>query len=198
MLISQEILEDAIVDILSFALDTLATRVARGENNLFTVGDGTGDPNGIVTASTAVSPDQDPSGDAIINLFHSVDPAYRNANARFMAHDTIWAEVRKLKDTTNQYLWQPGLQLGQPDRLLGFPTVMNQDMITTTTANDRYMLFGDISKYIIRDVASGLRLKVFRELYGASDQIGVSALIRIDGDLLDAGTNPVKHLEGVT
>ena len=199
--VSQEMVEDGVIDIINFALDTVATRVARGENALFTTGTGSGQPNGITIAATSAQTiDLGTSGDPIIDLFHSVDPAYRNTSSRFMAHDSVWASIRKIVDDSGgsglgNYLWQPGLQAGMPDRLIGVPTIMNQDMDNdgTTTGNE-WLLYGDISKFIIRDVASGLRLKVFRELYGASDEIGIAALIRIDSDLLDAGTHPVKVL----
>ena len=129
----------------------------------------------------------------IIDLEHSVDPAYR-PNSIWMFHDTILAAVRKLKDVTSgQYLWQPGMQAGVPDRLLGYRYVVNQSMTGTQAQAAKIVLFGDFSKYKIRDVA-GVRLVRLDELFAQTDQVGFVAFLRSDGNLLDAGTAPIKHL----
>jgi HK97 family phage major capsid protein len=61
------------------------------------------------------------------------------------------AAVRKLKDTTGQYLWQPSLMVNQPDMLLGYPVYENPDMVATGTAA-KSIIFGDFSSYYVRQV----------------------------------------------
>jgi HK97 family phage major capsid protein len=67
------------------------------------------------------------------------------------------AEVRKLKDTTGQYLWQPGLQLGQPDRLLGYGTSTWEQM-SDMTANQFPIAFGNWSRAYVLANRVGLRV----------------------------------------
>ena len=102
-------------------------------------------------------------------------------------------ELRQLKDGDNQYLWQPGYQLGQPDRLLGYRVFTNQKMQSSIATGTETMLFGDLSKYQVRMVN---RIRFYRlvERHRENDQDAFLAFMRFDGDLLDAGTNPVKHL----
>jgi HK97 family phage major capsid protein len=144
---------------------------------------------GSVGAGYAVTADE------VIALVHSVDPAYRT-NARFMFHDAQLAQLRLLKFSIGSdqvaYMWQPSLQAGNPDRLLGYPYTVNQSMTSVLTVNEKAILFGDFSKYVIRDVAE-IRLRRLEELYAGTDQVGFIAFMRSDGNLLDAGTDPVKH-----
>jgi HK97 family phage major capsid protein len=66
-------------------------------------------------------------------------------------------------------------------------------MSATFTTGQKLMLFGDLSKYLIRDVSS-IRLVRLEERYADLDQIAFIAFMRSDGNLLDAGTRPVKWL----
>lgn len=197
--ITSELMQDSAFNMASELGSLLGERVGRGTNAHFTNGTGSGQPNGVVTAcagtteitsgATAID------GDDLIDLFHSVDPAYRaSPSCRFMMSDTYAGICRKLKDSTDQYIWQPGLQSGVPDVILGKPVTINQDMESgTPTTADNVILFGDFSKYIIRE-ASSIRLVRLNELYMGNDQVGFTIFWRGDGDLLDAGTNPIYNL----
>lgn len=199
VLVSVELLQDSAVDIPALLGRLLGERIARILNTHFTTGTGTGQPNGIVTASSAgVTGGAGVVGvftaDNLIDLLHSLDPAYRGPNTAWMMRDSSVATLHKLKETTNQYIWQPGLQAGQPDLLLGFPLIVNQD-IAATALSAKSVIFGDISKYWIRDTLpfSLLRLD---ERYADLHQVGFLAFGRFDGDLIDSGTDPVKHFIG--
>lgn len=195
VLVSAELLQDSAFNLAGLLGDILGERLGRKTNADFTTGSGTGAPKGIVTASTAgktAAATNAITADEIIDLYHSVDPAYRGS-AAFMLHDSIVAIIRKLKDSTNQYLWQPGMQAGVPDRLLGHPVVVNQSMASSLSASTKAILFGDLSKYKVREVGS-IRLRRLVERYADTDREAFIAFWRGDGDLLNAGTNPVKHL----
>lgn len=191
--ISMELLQDSAVDIEAFIGGLLGERLARRVNTELTTGDGTGDPNGIVTASslgkTAAATGAITS-DEIIDLFHSVDPAYRQSpKARFMFNDSTLAAIRKLKDGQNNYLWQMGdVRVGAPGTLLGQPYSVNQAMDSIATAK-RVIVFGDFSKYYVRKVGSPV-VGVRREYYWPN--IGLAGIVRLDGDLIQTGA--VKHL----
>ena len=195
VLVSSELLRDSEFNLANIIGNLLGTRIARKTNADFTTGDGSAKPNGIVTASTLGKTTASTTAitfDELIDLQHSVDPAYRPA-ASFMLHDLVLAAIRKLKDGNGVYIWEPSAQLGVPDRLMGYPLQINQDMSATITATDITVLFGDFSKYKIREIGT-IRFRRLQELYAATDQEGFMAWWSGDGDLVDAGTNPVKHL----
>jgi HK97 family phage major capsid protein len=190
-----ELIQDSAFDILGFVSARAGERIGRTMAEGYTTGDGVSKPSGIVTDATsgvtAAAVDAITS-DEVIDLFHSVDPSYRGS-AKFMFHDNVLAALRKLKDGEGQYIWQRGMSEGVPATLYGAPYTINQNMSSTITTGDKTMLYGDLSKYVIRDVGS-VRVVILRELYAAADQVGVLVLMRTDGHLIDAGTNPVKYL----
>lgn len=193
--VSVELIQDSAFDIAAVLGSLLGERIARILNTHFTTGDGTAKPQGIVVASTlgiTAASATAITGDELIDLIHTVDPSYRTPGAGFMMNDNTVSAVRKLKDGNAAYLWQPSLQLGTPDRLLGWPVNINQDM-ASIAATAKSVLFGQYRKYKIRMV-NQLRVRRLVERFADFDQEGFVSFQRADGDLLDAGTNPVKHL----
>lgn len=191
--ISMELLQDSAVDIEQFIGELLGERLARRVNTELTTGDGTGDPNGIVTASsagkTAVSTTAF-TADELIDLLHSVDPAYRmSPKARWMFNDTTLKAIRKLKDGDGTYIWQMGdIRSDAPGTLLGKPYSINQAMVDAATGT-KPIVFGDFAKYYVRKVGSPV-VGVRREYYWPN--IGLAGIVRLDGDLIQSGA--VKHL----
>lgn len=192
---SVEFLQDTAVPFEGIIGGMLGERIARALNAHFTTGTGTAQPNGVVTAAgtgkTTASATAITYGE-IVDLVHSVDPAYR-ANARFMMNDAVFAYVRKIVDGNSLPIFQDGGRSGAPATILGYPVEINQSMASAVTTGQKTMAFGDFSKYLIRDVG-GIEVLVLRELYMANRQVGFVAYSRHDGDLLDAGTDPVKLL----
>lgn len=191
--ISMELLQDSAFDIETFIGELIGERIARRVNTELTTGDGTGDPNGIVTASalgvTAASTTA-VTFDELIDLQHSVDPAYRQSpKARFMFNDTALKAVRKLKDGDGSYIWQMGdVRTGVPGTLLGSLYSINQAMPAMTTGLKAF-IYGDFNKYYVRKVGSPV-VGVRREYYWPN--IGMAGIVRLDGDLIQTGA--VKHL----
>lgn len=193
--VTEELLEDSAFDMAGVVGSMLGERIGRILNTKFTTGTGAATPRGIVTASsTSVTAASATAikADEVIDLVHSVDPAYR-IGAAFMLHDSILAYLRKLKDGNGQYLWQPGMSAGVPDRLYGYPVFINQDMDSTVAATKKTILFGQLNKYKVRQVRD-IRMYRLQELGRLSDYDTFVAFIRADGNLIDAGTHPVKYL----
>jgi HK97 family phage major capsid protein len=191
--ISMELMQDSAINIEQFIGELLGERLARRVNSELTVGDGTGDPLGIVAASSAGKTSASATlftADEIIDLLHSVDPAYRaSPKCRFQFNDGSLAQIRKLKDGQGQYLWQMGdIRVGEPGRLLGQNYSVNQAMVAAATGT-KPIIFGDHSKYIVRKVGAPV-IGVRREYYWPN--IGLAGIVRLDGDLLQTGA--VKHL----
>lgn len=172
-------------------------RIARITEERFTTGNGTTTAQGIVTGAsvghTAASTTLIDSND-LLDLEHSVDPSYRRGGTvGFMMHDSILKVLRKLKDSDGRALWQNSLTEGEPQRLSGFPIYINQEMASAPVAGAAVMVFGDLSKYKIRDV-SNFRLLVSEHRYLEFDTLAIVAHSRHDGRILNAGTNPIKKM----
>jgi len=194
VLVSKELMNDSAFNMGQVIGTILGERLGRIQNTHATTGTGSSQPNGIVTASTAgvtAASATVVTMDEVMNLEASVDAAYR-PGAMWMFNDTTRNEIRQLKSADSIYHWQPGAQAGDPDMLLGYPFIVNNDMADTATA-EKSILFGQLSKYLIREVL-GVTLVQLNERYADYHQVAFVAIMRFDGDLLDAGTNPVKHL----
>ena len=199
VLVSNELIQDGAVNIDQLLTRLLTERIGRITNTHFTTGDNSSKPNGIVTASTSgktTAAEGAFTALEIMDLEHSVDPAYRKSGkAKFMLHDTILKEVKKLVigSADNRPLWDPAiLKMGTPATILGYEYVINQDMASSLVADAKVMLFGDFSRYIIRDVR-GFDLLRLVERYADYDQVGFFGFMRTDGRLVSGGT-PYKHL----
>ena len=196
-----ELLQDATIDMSAFINGRLLQRIGRIQNQHFTTGTGSGQPNGVVTA--AASGKVGTTGqtttvifDDLVDLIASVDIAYRIPDqSKFMTSDANMAKVRKLKDSQNRPLFIPGwdgLGKAMPDTLLGYPVIINND-IAAMAANAKSILFGNFSKYYIRDA---LQVSLFRfedSAYMKNGQVGFLAWMRSGGNLLDSAS--VKYYQ---
>ncbi|RWN58749.1 phage major capsid protein [Mesorhizobium sp.] len=190
---SYELAQDSIFNMENLLGGLLGKRLGRIANNELTVGDGNGDPNGIVTASSlgkTAAAVAAVTYDEIIDLVHSVDPAYRQSpKVRFMFNDLTLGALRKLKDGEGRYIWTMGdVTNGVPGNILGYRYSINQAMANLATGN-KTMIFGDFSAYFVRKVGSPV-IGVLRERFWPD--LGIAGLIRFDGELGD--TAAVKHL----
>jgi HK97 family phage major capsid protein len=196
--VPNELMQDSAFDIAKLLGELLGERLARTENTYFTTGTGSSQPQGVTVGASTGKTTASATAitfDEIIDLIHSVDPAYRaDPSFGLMAHDNIWAAVRKLKASgTGEYLWQPSVQAGQPDRILNYPAHVNQQMASAITTGLKTMLAGAFKKFKIRQ-AGGVRLVRLNERYAEADQTAFLAFVRVDSRVLDAGTDPLKLL----
>lgn len=190
---SLELARDSIFNMESLLGSLLGERLGRVANTQLTTGDGTGDPNGVVTASTlgkTAAGTAAVTSDEIIDLIHSIDPAYRQSpKVRFMFNDLTLAAIRKLKTGDGEYIWTMGdIQGGVPGTLFGYRYSINQAMANLGTGA-KTMLFGDFGKYFVRKVGAPM-IGVVRERFWPD--LGIAGLIYLDGELSD--TAAVKHL----
>lgn len=198
VLVPSEHLEDDQYNLAGDIGGMLGIRLGRITATKAATGSGSGTFEGIVTGAalgvTAASATSF-TADKIIDLIHSIDPAYRSMpGVGFLMHDAIIQYIRKLKDGEGRFIWQPGLDTGNPDKILGYKVNICQEMDSTVATTKKVMLFGELSKYKIRRVRE-MRLYRLEERYRDLDQDGFIAFIREDGKLLQAGTNPVKYLQ---
>lgn len=197
--VSRELVEDTAVDLLGY----LARDCGRSLGNAFgahaVTGTGSSQPSGIVTGSTAgVTGGAGVTGaftaDNLIDLFYSVIAPYRaSSSCAWLMRDATVASVRKLKDNSNQYLWQPSMQIGAPETLLG-KQLYTDPNVAAVGLSAKSVLFGDMSTYFVRMV-NGVRFERSDDYAFNTDLVTFRAILRADGALVDT-TGAVKHFIG--
>jgi len=193
VLVSEELVTDASFDLEEYLTTELGTRIGILANTAFWIGDGSGKPTGLATTvqtgvTAATGNTTTIPADNLFDLFHSVKAAYRR-NAHWAMNDATAKALRKVKDTTNQYLWQPGLTAGQPDTLLTKPVAIDPD-IPTPAANAKSLYFGDFKRAYTVRVTGNVFLHRMTERYADNGQIGFRGYQRFDGKQIN--TEAVK------
>ena len=202
-----ELVQDSFIDIEAYVQGVLAMRLGRIQNTHFTMGTGVAQPRGLVTALTTgktglTGQTATVLYDDLVDLEHSVDPAYRHeASAGYMMHDSSVRVIRKIKDTQGRPLFVPGYETGvpgsQPDRLMGRPIYINQDM-PVMAANAKSIAFGQLSKYIIRDVMDLTLFRMTDSAYTLRGQIGFVGFLRTGGNFVDVGGAAKLYVNSAT
>jgi len=192
--VSYELLQDSAFDFVQIVGRIGMERLGRIINQHLTTGTGSSQPNGLITATSAGKTSASNSAVTmaeLIDLYHSVDPAYRNA-ASWMFNDSTLSLIKKLTigSADDRALWQPSFVAGEPDRILGSPFIVNQD-VASFGADAKPIAFGDLSKYYIRRVGQ-TRIRRSDDRHIENDQSVFVMFERIDGELMD--TSAVKHL----
>ena len=185
--VSDELLQDSVFDVEGYIATEFARRVGDAEEAAFINGDGSGKPygmlhdtNGAATGVTAASATA-LTADELIDLVYSLKAPYRK-RALFLFNDQTIKAIRKLKDGNGQFLWQPGLQVSQPNTLLGYRYETSTHM-PLIGAGAKPVLFGDMSSYWIAD-REGRSIKRLNELYASTGQIGFRVTQRLDARLV--------------
>lgn len=191
-----ELVQDSFIDIEAYINDLLAMRLARIQSAHMTTGSGTGQPRGLITAASAgkvgaTGQTATITYDDLVDLEHSVDPAYRTRpGVGWMMHDQSLKVIRKIKDGMGLPIFVPGYEAGvpggAPDMLLGRPITINQDM-AQMAANAKSVAFGDFKKYIRRVVMDLTLFRMTDSAFTLNGQIGFVAFNRAGGNLIDAG-----------
>lgn len=187
-----ELLQDSAIDLEAHIRQRLTERLGRITNRMFTVGTGTSQPHGAVAGAAAGKIGASGQTTAVtwedlIDLIHSVDPAYRrSANCSLMFHDNTLRELKKLKDNDGRPLWLPGIDVAEPATIAGQRYTINQDM-PVMAAGAKSILFGDFSRYIIRDVMQVALFRMTDSAYTKLGQVGFLAFMRSGGRLMDTG-----------
>lgn len=203
-----ELLQDSQIDIVSVVMQRLRDRIGRISNTGYTVGTGTGQPFGLTAvASTGKTGTTGQTltiiYDDLVDMVDSLDAAYLDnpvsvpqlagAEPGWMFSQTMRRVVRKIKDTAGRPIWTPsydeGMSSATPDRLLGYPVYINNDM-PVPAANAKSLAFGNFQKYFIRDA---MDVSIFRfddSAYMTKGQVAFLAWARTGGNLMDL--NSVK------
>ena len=199
---TQKSLDDIFFNVESWLSEELANTFAIAENSAFTVGDGIKKPKGLLAYPTATTTDgtrpfgtiqyhktgvaanfpaTNPS-DLLVDVIHSLKSGHRTG-ARWMLSGLTLANIRKWKDSEGNYLWQPGLQAGQPSLVLGYPVTENEDM-PALGANAFCLAFGNFQKaYTIVD---RIGVRMLRDPFTHKPYVSFYTTKRVGGFLKDS------------
>lgn len=185
--VTEELLYDNAFNLENYIMQQFGKALANAEEDAFINGTGTGQPLGILAATggadvgvtaksaTAITADE------LIDLIYSLKRPYRKS-AAFLLNDQTLAAIRKLKDNYGQYLWQPSLQAGEPDRILGY-AAYTSPYFPAVAAGKAAVAFGDFSYYNIGD--RGTRsFAELKELFAGNGMVGFVAKERVDSKLV--------------
>lgn len=184
VLVSLQLLQDSAFDLNTWLPKKLGERIGRATAAHFITGTGTGQPTGITVGVTVGKTTLAGQGTAIIyddliDLEHSIDPAYRNGDVRYLMNDATLKVIRKLKDTQGRPLWVPVPTPGFPATVNGIPYTIDQGM-PVPTLNTVGILFGNFKAgYIIRQV-NDVQMVRLAERYADFLQVGFFGFSRLD------------------
>ena len=202
--VSQEFLADSNIDVIGFLGQQAGNAIGYAVNNALTVGTGTVQPNGIVTASslgvtggtaTATRGTGGFVADDLIDLVYSLDGAARRLPGfGVMANGASIGAMRKLKTSGGDYVFVPSIQPGTPDSILGYPLIENPAMANSGSAA-KSVLAGHFPSYYVRTVG-GIDVARSDDFAFNTGQVTLRFQIRVDGNLPQ--TTHVKHFLGGT
>lgn len=197
---TQKLIDDAGWNVESWLSKKVSDIFSRKENTAFVVGTGVGQPRGFTTYSTAATADSSRNwgvlehvatgnagdfassnpADVLFDLISRFKPGYLSG-ANWVTRRTVIAKVRKFKDTTGQYLWQPALQAGQPDSLVGYAITMAEDMPALASGSLSLALGNFAEGYTIVDRAG---IRTLRDPYTSKPFVQFYTTKRTGGDVL--------------
>jgi HK97 family phage major capsid protein len=199
---TQKLLDDAIINVEEWLTNRVANKFARSENTAFVTGDGIGQPRGFLSYTAVATGDASrawgsleyvPTGadaafatsngaDCLIDLMHKLRSGYL-PKASWLFPRSVADLIRKFKEnTTNAYIWQPGLQAGVPSTLLGHPIVLAEDMPSIASGSFS-VAFGNFEEgYTIVD---RIGLRVLRDPYTAAPFVKFRCSKRVGGDVVN-------------
>lgn len=184
--LSTELLQDSEFDLEEYIAAEFARAFGIAEEEAFCVGTGINQPTGIFTANggevgVTAAANNAITADELISLVYALKSPYRR-NAKFLMNDATVSMIRKLKDGNGAYPWQPSVQAGQPDRLLGYE-LHTSPYVPVVAGGAFTVAFGDFKNYWIGDRA-GRTVQRLNELYATNGQIGYAATERVDGKVI--------------
>ena len=187
--VSNELLSDSYYDLEASLIELFARSIATAEEQAFISGNGTTEPQGILTALSAkassfiTSKGAEISADDVINLQYSLKRPYRK-NAVFLCSDAAISHLRKLKDSTQNFIWQNSLTEAEPPKLLG-ANVYTTPFMPAVTSGEVPILYGDFADYFVIGDRGERTVKPLRELYALSDCTAYLMIQRVDSRLIN-------------
>lgn len=188
--VSEELLQDSDFDISSYLAERFGKNFALAEEEAFITGNGTLKPTGLISGAGSVTRTESPLATTVtkatlLDVYYGLQRQYRS-NGTWLFSDATVRDIRGIVDNDDQFIWQPGLQAGQPDRVLGRPYVVSAYMPDAGESPlSSPVIFGDLTNYTVAD-RTGFRVQRLDELYAETGQVGFRAWARLDGKTIQA------------
>lgn len=181
---TQRLIDDNQFNAESWLIEKLAEIFAKTENATFINGDGVGKPKGFLTYTDIGTINSGVSAavtaDSIVRLVYSLKEDYI-ANATFLMNRQTVQQVRLLKDTTNNYIWNPAFVSGKDDTLFGIPVKQAVDM-PIPAANTNAIALADFKKAY--QIVDRFGVRILRDPYTEKPFVKFYATKRIGGDVV--------------
>lgn len=204
---TQKMLDDAFFNAEAWLSESVAEKFSQDLDLAIISGNGVNKPKGILAHTLALTADAaraygtleymksgtsaDFDTDDLLDLMAKLKPAYRQ-NAKWLMAMATLTKIRKFKDSTGQYLWQPSIQAGEPSQLLGY-SVVEDENVPALAAASKSVLFGDFKKAYKLINVKGIR--ILRDPYTAKPKVGFYTTKRVGGGVEDSSAIKIMSLE---
>ena len=185
--ISTELLQDSYYDIESHLTQEFSTAIGAAEEEAMLLGDGNNMPKGLIptltqsASGTLQTTGAEISADDLLTLQFSLRRPYRKS-AVWLTSDAGLAMIRRLKDTTGNFIWQPSLTETEPSKLFG-QSIYTSEFMPAPTAGNVAVLYGDFKNYFLIGERGQMEMQPLRELYAMSGQVAYLMTSRVDSVL---------------
>lgn len=205
--IGEDELEDSDFNLQSILADSFSRAIGEEEDKQFMIGDGHSydEPEGITKNATLVAGTKTTAAsgavtfEKLLEMIYGCPTQYRK-NGVFIMNSTLELYLRQIRATTydashfGQFIWQPSVQAGRPNTLLGYPVYTQDDMSDLSGTAAVIAVFGDVkSGYRILD-RSGITLQRLSELYAEAGLVGFKVHKRVGGSVMRASQKPLVLL----
>jgi HK97 family phage major capsid protein len=200
--VTQQLLDDSIIDIEQYLAGELADNFNIAEGTAFSTGDGSTKPKGFLAYTQAATVDGTRAfgtvqyvptgvaadfaatnkGDILFSMVGALKAGHR-AGSVWQMPKSILFEVRAFKDGQSRYLWEPSLQAGQPQTLLGYPVYENEDL-PAKAAGANSIAFGNFKRAY--QIVDRIGTRVLRDPFTNKPYVGFYATKRVGGMLVDS------------
>lgn len=198
---TQQLLDDAAINVEAWLADKVASEFARFENSEFVTGSankilgfmggysvaadsGSGVTWGSIGyLATGVDGDFAASakGDKLIDLMGLLKNEYLNGAAWFTRRSVI-NDIRKFKDGQNNYLWQPSFVAGQPETIMGYPVARMED-VPAKASNSYSLAFGNLMEAY--QIVDRMGIRVLRDPYTSKPYVKFYTAKRAGGGVVN-------------
>ncbi|MFE6228913.1 phage major capsid protein [Cellulosimicrobium sp. NPDC057862] len=197
--VSIQLLQDSAFNLNAWLPVKLGERIGRAGAAHFATGTGTGQPQGLVTGLTqgVESATAGKVGyDDLVDLEHTVDPAYRQSpTVRYALSDSALRELRKIKDTQGRPLWVPAIAGGVPSTINGYAYTIDNSL-PVFAADAKPIVFGDLKAAYVARIVNGAQTLRLAERYAEFLQVGFLGFQRLDGIVQDTSAAAVLTVQG--
>ena len=188
--ISQNLLDDSVLDLEDWFTEQIAAQIATVENEAFLFGNGQDKPIGIfhdvkqykaynVEKLCVDEKSSEHILDTLIDMSHNLSCRYIN-NAKWLMSPAVFAELRKLKDRAGRHILQTGSS--SKNILFGYEVVLDETL-TVPNASKVLIAFGNFAACY--QIVDRQEMSILRDPYTYKPFVEFFCNKRVGGDVVD-------------